>query len=543
MKNFYNNVLRAHRRQIVIGIFFILTAIRFFLFLRTPLAGAADIGSDDWNLLWHSWQLGQGGWLGDYQNNPLAYGISFPFFLLVCSKLCIPYMFAVALIYTGSIVFFLYTWKTVFVSPAFRGTLYLLLLYSPVMMTVYTAQRVWDFTLVPSLVLLILAFGYRIYKNKLQDSLTDMIIFSIIFTFFWYLRQTTYWILPLFIGFIAILAYTLKKENALKKLSYFLIPVGLIIVCGLGISLLNMHYYDRFAVYTSTGKAQEATDSPADIAKNTLANIFHISVSQMVDVDTHTASGDANDLRLMESLTGSQVIYPNPNPLKISGWAFPTKDNSNLELAVTDQNGQPLAYAEFENSEDVYMENMEYAAARVCRFTLEAPVSDPDTVSLTIYLNGEQTANYPIAVTAEENDDYHILLEEAGVVQDPTLITARHTIRVSKLFLLLYKIMGIPFMILAAISYLGLTLSVKKKGGEVLRRWVLLTMIGFTALVGVLLSCIFYPLHAGYDAAAYASGPWMLIHIFMIFAISWFMAPFLKRSYIHRFRKPEVAKK
>ena len=108
MKKFWNEWIQPNKTQISLGVLILLTVFRIFLFLSTPLAGAGDPGSDDWNLLNHAWQLMQGNWLGSWQDNTLSYGIAFPFFVMLCNKLCIPFMMAVALLYIGSILFFLY---------------------------------------------------------------------------------------------------------------------------------------------------------------------------------------------------------------------------------------------------------------------------------------------------------------------------------------------------------------------------------------------------------------------------------------------------
>jgi hypothetical protein len=525
MKNFYNNWILPHRRHLLIGLLLVLTAFRMALFLRTPLAGAADAGSDDWNLISHAWQLLHGGWLGPLENNTLTFGLSFPAFLVLCQKLCIPFMFAVSLLYIGSIIYFLDVWKEIFRPTWLRITIYLFLLYAPVMMTVYTAQRVWDLTLAPALILLLLALGLRLFQKKLQHCLPEMIVFSILFTFFWYLRQLNYWIIPLFLGFIGFTAYVLKKENAIKRLALFILPAGLIILSGLGIALLNNHYYSRFAVYASDPGVETVHDDPMTLAKNTFFAVFHMASNQMTDVDTYAASGNADDLRLIESMSGSQVLYPDPNPLKISGWAFPTADNSNLEVALIDENGVPLAYAEFENSEDVYMSNMDYAAARVCRFSMEAPISDISQVSLAIYLNGEQLDTYPVEFQAVEHENYHLFLEQAEVVQDPNLTTAKHTVAVSKVILFINRILGIVLMILAVLSYIGLCLSLRKKGTAGRMKWCFLTLTGLTALLGIIINFILYPAASGFDASAYCSGPWMLIQLFILLSITWYALP------------------
>lgn len=534
MKSLYEKWIRPNSRQIMLGIFLFLTVLRIFLFVRTPLAGAGKPGDDDWNLVSRAWGMLQGEWfpVGD---TAMSFGMAFPLFLLICNIFSVPYMLAAGLLYIGSALYFLHTWKEVFCCKKIRGVLYLLLLYSPVMMTVYTAQRIWDFTLVPALILLLLSLGYRIFQKRNQRLVPWLLFFGVVFTFFWYLRRTNYWILPLFVGFLIFTGYRMKKEGTGRKVILLLIPVLMVIAAGLGISLLNLRYYKIFGIYEKENEEAKVASAPSDIVKDTLLTVFHLSSNQMIDVDTYTASGSEENLRILEAMTGSTVIYPDENPLKIEGWAFPTNDSANLELAVTNHDGVPLAYAEFENSEDVYLDNMEYAASRVCRFTLEAPVRDMSQVTVTIYIDGEQAESYPIEQLAYEEEDYHIFIEKAAVQEDPALTSLRSPVTISKIFLFLNKIIGFVLMILAVVSYIGLVISLgsekgRRKQKSTRNRVLFLTGMGVTALIAVILNCIRYPSLAGLDPGAYSSGPWMLIQIFVLCSTIWFLQKILSKK-------------
>lgn len=524
MKNFWKNQPLSRRNHLLLLLFILFTAFRIFLFLQTPLAGAAQPKGDDRTLIWHAWQLEQGGWLGAYQDSTLTLGMSFPIFLLVCRRLCLPFMLGIAILYIGSILFFLRTWKPVFPSRGIRGFLYLFLLYSPVMMGAYTAQRAWDLTLMPSLILLLLALGMGLYQHRNTHLLSFLLGLSLTLTFFFYLRRDSYWILFPVLVFLIFLGVLLKKEHTGKKICFLLLPFLVVTIAGLGIAALNHHYYQKFTVYTDGNEGASDFTNVSSAVKDTLFTAWRLSSNQMPVPDTITGSGSAEDLRLMESITGSQVIYPNENPLLIKGWAFPTRDSENLELAVTDVNGQPLAYAQYENSEDVYQANPEYSAARVCRFALEAPVQDASQVSLTLYLNGVPVKTYPIELIAEETEDYHLFLEDAGVKQDPVLSTAQWTVRISQAIQFLYRIVSLPLAVLSFLSFFGLLgIAVKKNTSSRLRKFAFLTAAGITALLAVTLYAVRYPSLAGLDPAAYSSGPWMLIQILILCSILWFV--------------------
>lgn len=524
MKKFWHERIQPNQKPILLGLFLILTVFRVALFLRTPLAVSADAAGDDWNLLNHAWQMQNGNWLGAYQDATLSYGVAFPLFVMLCHKLCIPFMMGTALLYIGSILYFLYAWKVLIPSPLIRGSLYLFFLYSPVMMTVSTAQRAWDLTLVPSLIFLLLAFGFRIYEKRRNHLTAFTLAFSVVFTFFWYLRKTSHWILPLLAGFLVFLGRQLKKDKCGRKMLVLLLPFLMVIGAGTGIALMNSHYYQQFRIYDTRENESTASAPFRNLVRDTALTVFHMASNQMTTVDTYPSSGDPEKLRFVESLTGSQVIYPSDTPLQLTGWAFPADESSNLELAVTDIDGNPLVYAELENSEDIYMANPDYSASRVSRFHLNVPTSDLRHVFLTVYLDGSELANYPMKPVTVENEIYHLSLESAEVHEDPALDAARKAVKVSKIIFFLYKILGIPLLILTVISYIGISFSLKS-GNKIFQRWIFLTGIGLTALYSVILNCAASPSLAGLDPGAYSSGAWTFIQILMTLCIAWFVKP------------------
>lgn len=526
MKHFYREYIRPRRQILFTGLLVLLTALRFFLFLQTPLAGMALEDSEDWNLLWHAWNLEQGGWLGAYNEYTLSLGIAFPFFVLLCRKLCIPFMLGTALLYTGSILVFLRAFKPLFPSRKVRGFLYLFLLYSPVMLTASTAQRAWDLTLVPSLILLMLSLGMGLYRRRNENFILWSAGLGLVFAFFWFLRRDNWWVLPFLLLFLGATGLSVLRSRAPKaglRAACLLLPLVITLAGGLGISLLNLHYYDTFRAFETADTDEETAaqaPSPGQLLKDTAYVALNLSTSQTAWIDTYTGQGETDQLRFLESMTGSQVIYPNPEPLSIRGWAFPTDDRDFLEVAVTDENDQAVAYAEYENSEDVFVEYPEYASSRVCRFTITAPVTTLDGYSLTIYLNGEIADQYPLAYQAVEGDDYYLFLEDVGIYQDPVQFSSQRAAVFSQRALFLYKILSIPLTALAAAGYLLLLVLNISGRSRQKGQLLFLTGTGLTALLGIFLSCLRY-VPAGKNPADYCQGPWMLIQIFILCSICW----------------------
>lgn len=524
MKNIYTTFIRPHRRLLFTGLLVLFTVIRILLFLRIPLSGLADSGSDDWNLLQHAWQLGQGGWLGPYDEHTLSLGISYPIFVMICNILSIPVMLAVAVIYIGSILCFLNVWKPMFPSRRLRGILYLFLLYSPVMFTEATAQRAWDQTLVPSLVLLMLALAMGLYRNRKKKLVPWSVALGVVFACFWFLRSNGWWALPLLLIFLVYTALTLFREKTPRaglRSAFLTLPLVITLVAGLGISLLNLHYYQKFAAFVQTDVGQETeTPSAGEALHETLITALGLTSGQNAWTDAYTGHGDTDQLRFMESMTGSSVIYPNPEPLTVTGWAFPTDEQDYLEVTVTDKNGAPVAYATYENSEDVFTAYPEYPSSRVCRFTITAPVTNMEDYRLTIFINGEATESYPLAYQAVEEWNYYLYVEDAKMLLDPVQFSSENAIFAGQTCIRLYRIIVIPLAVLAAVSFLWLVIRFLRKHSNTGKQSLFLLGCGATILLGIFLACLEYS-GTGKNPSDFCSGPWMLIQIFLICSICW----------------------
>lgn len=521
MQTFYRTCLFPRRKLLLSGFLILLTFFRWILFLRIPLNGVATPDSPDWNLLLHAESLSQGGWLGALDDSTLSLGISFPFFVLLCSRLCLPVLLGAGILYTGSILLFLREWKTIFSSRKLRILLYIFLLYSPVMLTESTAQSVWDQTVAPACVLLLLACSMGMLNHVRSRLFPWALGTGIILCFFLFLNIRNWWILPLFVVFVGWIGFSFVKKHVPRfprKLVLLFLPLFLCILGGLGISLLNAHYYGTFRVFHQTAAAKNP--SAGHIFQDSLSSALGLASQQHYQTDTYTGQGSLQDLRRIESITGSQVIYPNPQPLTIRGWAFATNELDHLEVAVINQEGQPVAYAEFENSEDVFMEFPEYSASRVCRFTLTAPVTEPEDYSLGIFLNGQLLDEYSLEHQATEQPDYLLFLDEIGLYQDPVLFSSQRAVVHSQRILFLYAAAGIPLLFLSAVCYLSLLIYAIRKKGKNLSQILFVTGAGLSAFGGILLAHIPYSGSTA-DPLDLCAGPSMLIQVLLICSIWW----------------------
>lgn len=80
--------------------------LRIGMMMRTPIYALANYKHDDLLLVTLAQHLQEGEWLGPYNNLTLVKGISFPVFLALCNRFCIPYLFGMGLFYTGAVILF-----------------------------------------------------------------------------------------------------------------------------------------------------------------------------------------------------------------------------------------------------------------------------------------------------------------------------------------------------------------------------------------------------------------------------------------------------
>ena len=125
-----------------------------------PLQAAGDMVEDDVLLFQYAKTLLKGEWLGQYDLHTFLKGITYPFFLAVFYKLHIPYSLGIITLYIMACATMVYALKPVIKNQYVSICVFLLLLYSPSMLTTHYVQRLYRMAIIPSFVLLV--FGFQI---------------------------------------------------------------------------------------------------------------------------------------------------------------------------------------------------------------------------------------------------------------------------------------------------------------------------------------------------------------------------------------------
>ena len=133
---------------------------RIWIALALPLQAAGDMVEDDVLLFQYAKTLLKGEWLGQYDLHTFLNVITYPFFLAVFYKLHIPYSLGIITLYIMACATIVYALKPVIKNQYVSICVFLLLLYSPSMLTTHYVQRLYRMAIIPSFVLLV--FGFQI---------------------------------------------------------------------------------------------------------------------------------------------------------------------------------------------------------------------------------------------------------------------------------------------------------------------------------------------------------------------------------------------
>lgn len=260
-------------------ILIVLTMFRLMLSIKSPYFINLFAGYDDQLFIHYSEELLKGNWLGEYSTKTLSKGVSYSFFMVWANKLHLSYGFLLGLfnIFASSIA-------AIALRPLLKNRwiltfVYTFFLYSPVTFTSEYSTRIYRNTLVVPAVLLVVGCLIGLYfrrNGKLKPFILWSLGLSIIFSFYWYIREDSLWLLPLASVGLLIIAGSVIFENdssfkikniriAIKKFYFTKRQLAKLIFCVLPFVLLfsttkllekiNEEHYGIAVVNDRTGGA------------------------------------------------------------------------------------------------------------------------------------------------------------------------------------------------------------------------------------------------------------------------------------------------
>ena len=235
----------------------VMTVFRVLAGLRIPYMILANQRYDDRLLFENAYDLLSGVWLGSYDSYTLAKGIGYPLFLVLAKKLCLPYSVLLSLLQAAGAWLFVRAVSVRWQNPYGQAILYLLLLFSPISLTLLVTQRLYRMAIVPGMVLVVFSsmIGLTLRKElPLKKQLPWAFLTGLTLAFFWQIREDSVWILPFIavmtvwnVGYVILVLH--KKLNTKALLLHcltMLLPLLLLFGANTGVSVVNRIHYGVF---------------------------------------------------------------------------------------------------------------------------------------------------------------------------------------------------------------------------------------------------------------------------------------------------------
>ncbi|WP_242550489.1 hypothetical protein [Candidatus Enterococcus murrayae] len=186
----------------MIGIFIFAIVFRLVLAVMMPIKIYMHAGYDDALSINQALNILAGKWLGEYGTGTLTKGLSFTLFLLVNHFSQLSYPLFLCLVNMGAAFAIIKALSPLIKNKYLSGIGFLFLIYSPATLTSDFSLRVYRNSLVFATVLFVLAGILGLYlrrKETIKTRIPWSILLTIAFPFFWYLREDSIWLLPLYI--------------------------------------------------------------------------------------------------------------------------------------------------------------------------------------------------------------------------------------------------------------------------------------------------------------------------------------------------------
>ncbi|MGO2891100.1 hypothetical protein [Enterococcus devriesei] len=215
-KKFRQKILKQPSKYLLILGLLGLTLLRLVLSVKAAYYVNLFAGYDDQLFINQGNELLRGHWLGDYTTRTLSKGISYPLFMALGNKFHLSYG-----IFLGLFNILASSVSALALRPLIKNrwliaSIYSFFLYSPVTFTGEYSTRIYRNTIVVPAVFLVLGCLVGLYfrrKEKLKIFAPWSIGLSLIFPFYWYIREDSLWLLPLLVVGLLIIASAVLFEN------------------------------------------------------------------------------------------------------------------------------------------------------------------------------------------------------------------------------------------------------------------------------------------------------------------------------------------
>lgn len=269
------------KKKLFIGILVLAVILRIFIAAKMPVKIYMQAGYDDALSINQALTILAGQWLGPYGPGTLTKGLSFTFFLIANHFSQLSYPLFLCLVNLAAAFTIIKALTPLIKNSYLSGIGFLFFIYSPATLTSDFSLRVYRNSLVFAAVLFVLAGIFGLYlrrKEPIGKRLPWSILLMIAFPFFWFLREDSIWLVPLYavatlftvFGIIVkdhSLGSSLKeglrnfwyllkgtsKKKMISNLLLLLAPVFLTFGESLLISKIN---YDHYGLFTTNDRTK-----------------------------------------------------------------------------------------------------------------------------------------------------------------------------------------------------------------------------------------------------------------------------------------------
>ncbi len=242
--------IKINGNNIFVFIIFALVLFRIWLALSMPLIALGSAVEDDALMFGYAKNIAEGHWLGGYNFHTLLKGVTYSLLVALFYNLNISYSLGFISIYIFSCYVMVRALKPVIQNKYISAVIFILLLYSPVMMNHDYVQRLYRMAAVPPFVLLVFGFQIGAYLRIREESKKLFLWLlgeGISLALFWYIREDSLWVLPFItVSSIVMLVVMSVERRSNKAKSMLIMPFASVAAFTLLVGGINYVKYDTF---------------------------------------------------------------------------------------------------------------------------------------------------------------------------------------------------------------------------------------------------------------------------------------------------------
>ncbi len=283
--------------------------LKQLLVVGLPIFALPDAACDD--QLFKNWafSMARMDWTGAYNAYTFMKEPGFSFFLAVCYRLHLPYIFTLTLGYSIASMIFATALNKIFSSRVFIFIIYIIILFHPVAFSLYVLQRVYRSGLGMILTLMFFGVFLHMYFSILEEKQWKFVAWSILsgltLGYLWVSKNDTIWLLPFTIVVcIVMFGILLVRRRSLTNIIYYIcltFPFLGIFLFSYTVEFCNTHWYGYpnveyygAAMDDLTHIKQENSTDKISLSRKQLRELYKISPTLAKAKETLELAFDEN---------------------------------------------------------------------------------------------------------------------------------------------------------------------------------------------------------------------------------------------------------